>query len=162
MPSFFIAGDDGEWKSMGIISEDGVTLSTFDDAVPKGAASAIGLGALAADSGMFKALSESIVATIEHVDEDAIRSLFDVPEISQGVGFELECVRKRRKDVLRECAELVGGQFLRNYLRSQRISRRNSGTGRDAAGGVIRRRVIFPDASIAPTDSGELVVSARA
>ena len=154
MGGFFIAGNDGEWKSMGVVSEDGITLSASG-------ATPIGLDHFTGDvaDAYARQVMGSFTAAIEHVDEDAIRSFFDVPKISQGVGFELECRRKRRKDVLRERAEMVGGKFMRHYLRSQRISRRNSGTGKPADGGFVTRKVIFPDASIVPTDSGELVVS---
>lgn len=148
MPDLFIAADGGEFKPLGAISEDGITLSASSDEPW--------------DSDLLHVskIKEELTATISHVDRDALDCFFTLPEVGQKVGLMLEYVRKRRSDLLGERAEAVGGKFLRHYLRSQRISRANTGANTDANtgantgakpfanGGIMMTRVIFPEVTI--------------
>ena len=152
MSSGFLVSDGGGWQSVGFIGEDDITLST-DNA-----------GWVEHDLSLLReSFSGSITCDIVYIDRIAMRDFFDVPEIvdyPRGA-VALEFSRKRRKEVLRERAEAVGGKFLRNYLRSQRISRHNSGSCHYATGGIMTKRLVFACASVDPSPDG-MVVTAHA
>ena len=140
---FCVMCPDG-YRPMGYVSAGGISITTGWEA----AGQRFGWR----EPDIFRDEIGEVSFTIDHVDEDALGSFFDVPEIGcpqQLCSLVLEYRPKTRSELLRERAEAVGGRFLRSYLRSQRRSRgeRQTPSRRRAR----RRRFVVRNARIVPT-----------
>lgn len=141
--TFCVMGPDG-YRPMGYVSEGGISIDTgWEAASPRFDWR---------EPDIFRDEVSEVSLTIDRIDEDALRSFFDVSEIGcpqQPCSLVLEYRPKTRSELLRERAEAVGGRFLRSYLRSQRRSRgeRKTPSGRRGR----RRRFVVRNARIVPT-----------
>ena len=122
---YAVNGGDG-WVNVGYVPEDGITLSVDDDSssLPR--------------STFYRELSDSL--ELAAVDLPLPRPF----EPGKIVAMKIWCCKSTRASTLRERAESMGGKFLRNYLKSQRRSRDNTGAKPYATGGLMKREVIFP------------------
>lgn len=123
---YAVNSGDG-WVNMGYIPEDGITLSPAD-----------GDPVSCRFTDFYRKFSDSL--ELMAVDLPLPRP-FEPGEI---VAMKIWCRKATRASRLRERAESIGGKFLRNYLKSQRRSRANTGAKPYATGGFMKREVIFP------------------
>lgn len=118
----------GGWVNLGHISEDGITLSSGDDR----SCSLTPLSTIHDD------LSGSLEMSARC---EPILMMFRPNDV---FAMKIRCRKSTKASRLREQAESIGGKFLRNYLKSQRRSRANTGAKPYATGGLMKREVIFP------------------
>ena len=123
---YAVSMGDG-WINVGHIPEDGITLSSGDDCP-----CSLPLSVIHDDlSGSLEmsARCEPLLMMFRPNDVFAMRIRYR---------------KSTRASRLRERAESMGGKFLRNYLKSQRRSRTNTGAKPYATGGLMKREFIFP------------------
>lgn len=106
--TIFTMNDSG-WMPLGRVSEDGMTISTSTDDAP-----------WKVDSSLIRS-TETFECSF-----DVDGSLLQGVQVDKALSLAMEVTHLRRCDILRDRANRIGGMFLRNYLKSQKRSRRNT------------------------------------
>ena len=126
MGGFFISDADGNWTSLGYVSDDGITMSSGDKGVE-----------ICPDH---LSLMDGETETVRFGGADVIAGWPALQDVTAGRhALRMSFRHVARRDMLRERAKAIGGKFLRSYLRSQRRSRANATGRKSATGGVVRR-----------------------